>query len=146
MGAPILRAVGERAEERPDHSLETRNGSWNEKDDLAAVISSTSACGITSGSGTGRTAHEPAAAVEATVDELVARLAGSQLPSNGDLACGGGDTIPLADTADQLIDAIEASTDSTERTQDEIDALDQRVLTAMTTLGVSDACIGGPQG
>ena len=52
----------------------------------------------------------------------------------------------MADTAAQLLDAIEASTDSAERTQDEIDALDQQVLTAMTSLGVSDACIGGPQG
>lgn len=52
----------------------------------------------------------------------------------------------MADTAAQLLDAIEASTESTERTQDEIDALDQQVLTAMTSLGVSDACIGGPQG
>ena len=52
----------------------------------------------------------------------------------------------LADTAAELLDAIEASTETTERTQDEIDALDQQVLTAMTSLGVSDACIGGPQG
>lgn len=52
----------------------------------------------------------------------------------------------LADTAAELLDAIQASTDSAERTQDEIDALDQQVLTAMTSLGVSDACIGGPQG
>ena len=52
----------------------------------------------------------------------------------------------MADTAAELLDAIEASTDSVERTQDEIDALDQQVLTAMTSLGVSDACIGGPQG
>jgi len=52
----------------------------------------------------------------------------------------------MADTAAQLLDAIEASTESTERTQDEFDALDQRVLTTMTSLGVSDACIGGPQG
>jgi hypothetical protein len=52
----------------------------------------------------------------------------------------------MADTAAELLDTIEATTDSTERTQDEIDELDQRALTAMTSLGVSDACIGGPQG
>jgi hypothetical protein len=52
----------------------------------------------------------------------------------------------MADTVPELLDVIEESTDSTERTQDEIDELDQRALTAMTSLGVSDACIGGPQG
>jgi hypothetical protein len=52
----------------------------------------------------------------------------------------------MADTAAELLDVIEKSTDATERTQDEIDELDQRALTAMTSLGVSDACIGGPQG
>lgn len=52
----------------------------------------------------------------------------------------------MADTAAALIDAIEASTESTERTQAEIDALDQQVLDTMTSLGVSDSCIGNPGG
>ena len=52
----------------------------------------------------------------------------------------------MADTAAGLLDAIAANTDGIERTQSEIDALDQQALAAMTSLGVSDSCIGGPQG
>ena len=55
------------------------------------------------------------------------------------------ETDEMADTAVSS-STRSASTESTERTQDEIDALDQQVLTAMMSLGVSDACIGGPQG
>jgi hypothetical protein len=57
-----------------------------------------------------------------------------------------GEPDEMADTAAELLDAIAANADGIERTQSEIDALDQQALTAMTSLGVSDACIGGPQG
>jgi hypothetical protein len=52
----------------------------------------------------------------------------------------------MVDPAAGLIDALEASNDSTQRTQTEIEALDQQILDAMTSLGVSDACIGNPGG
>ncbi len=57
-----------------------------------------------------------------------------------------GEPDEMADTAAGLLDAIGANTDGIERTQSEIDALDQQALAAMTSLGVSDACISGPQG
>lgn len=57
-----------------------------------------------------------------------------------------GEPDEMADVAAGLLDAIAANDDGTERTQSEIDALDQRALEAMTSLGVSDSCIGGPQG
>ena len=50
----------------------------------------------------------------------------------------------MTDTVAQLLDAIEASSDSAERSDQEAEILDQQVLSAMTTLGVSDACIHGP--
>jgi hypothetical protein len=52
----------------------------------------------------------------------------------------------MADTAASLVDGLQASTDSTERTQTEIEALDQQLLDTMRSLGVSDACIGNPGG
>lgn len=52
----------------------------------------------------------------------------------------------MAETAMDLIDAIEASSDGIERTDAEINALDEQVLTAVRALGVSDACIGGASG
>ncbi len=52
----------------------------------------------------------------------------------------------MADTAAGLVDGLQASTDSTERTQTEIEALDQQLLDAMRSLGISDACIGNPGG
>jgi hypothetical protein len=57
-----------------------------------------------------------------------------------------GEPDEMADTAAGLLDAIGANTDGIERTQSEIDALDQQALAAMTSLGVADACISGPQG
>jgi hypothetical protein len=57
-----------------------------------------------------------------------------------------GEPDEMADTAASLLDAIAANDDGIERTQSEIDALDQQAFAAMTILGVSDACIGGPQG
>ena len=52
----------------------------------------------------------------------------------------------MADVAAGLLNTIAANDDGAERTQSEIDALDQQALAAMTSLGVSDSCIGGPQG
>lgn len=52
----------------------------------------------------------------------------------------------MAETASDLLDAIEESSERTERTDDEINALDGRVVTAATELGVSDECIGGVPG
>jgi hypothetical protein len=57
-----------------------------------------------------------------------------------------GEPDEMADTAAELLDAIAANADGIERTQSEIDALDQQAFAAMTSLGVSDACISGPQG
>jgi len=57
-----------------------------------------------------------------------------------------GEPDEMVNTAAGLLDAIATNADGIERTQSEIDALDQQVLAAMTSLGVSDACIGGPQG
>jgi hypothetical protein len=57
-----------------------------------------------------------------------------------------GESDEMADTAAGLPDAIGANTDGIERTQAEIDALDQQALAAMTSLGVSDVCISDPQG
>jgi len=57
-----------------------------------------------------------------------------------------GEPDEMADVAADLLDAIAANDDGTERTQSEIDALDQQALAAMTSLGVSESCIGGPQG
>lgn len=52
----------------------------------------------------------------------------------------------MADTAAGLIDALEESTDRSQRTDEEINALDDQVLTAARAMGVSDACIGGAPG
>ena len=52
----------------------------------------------------------------------------------------------MADTAADLVDAIEASSDRSQRTDEEVNALDDRVLTAARALGVSEACIGGAPG
>ena len=57
-----------------------------------------------------------------------------------------GEPDEMADVAAGLLNAIAANDDGAERTQSEIDALDQQALAAMTSLGVSDSCIGGPQG
>lgn len=57
-----------------------------------------------------------------------------------------GEPDEMADVAAGLLNTIAANDDGTERTQSEIDALDQQALAAMTSLGVSDSCIGGPQG
>jgi hypothetical protein len=57
-----------------------------------------------------------------------------------------GEPDEMADTAAGLLDAIAANADGIERTQSEIGELDQQAFAAMTSLGVSDACIGGPQG
>jgi len=57
-----------------------------------------------------------------------------------------GEPDEMADVAAGLIDVMATNGDGIERTPSEIDALDQQALAAMTRLGVSDSCIGGPQG
>ena len=57
-----------------------------------------------------------------------------------------GEPDEMADVAAGLLDVMATNGDGIERTPSEIDALDQQALAAMTSLGVSDSCIGGPQG
>jgi hypothetical protein len=57
-----------------------------------------------------------------------------------------GEPDEMADVAAGLLDVMATNGDEIERTQSEIDALDQQAFAAMTSLGISDSCIGGPQG
>jgi hypothetical protein len=52
----------------------------------------------------------------------------------------------LADTATELLDLIEESTGASDLDDAEIAALDERASTALTELGVSEACVRGVPG
>ncbi len=52
----------------------------------------------------------------------------------------------MANEADELLEAIETTTTDLNLDDATIEALDNQALDAMTALGVSDACIGGPAG
>jgi hypothetical protein len=51
-----------------------------------------------------------------------------------------------ADAAAAMLESIERSTLEDDITQEEVDALDDQFLEAAQAVGVSDECIGGPQG